>query len=452
MSAEILQQPQLAEIQIIPGLGLNSRLKGTGFNLASEMKRFIENYNQNLASGKNPQEALAITTQESIMNIRTFTVEFVQSGAVLPNPSKVVEADGVNHMVGDNGVPVVNGTSGQERDGAVLWAVNVADAAVSYVEPGQVAVINNPKGWTGFINAEGKPIRYRNNMTMIHWIDKDGQLQNVTIVSDLDQKQSRRLSLDLEVAEDDLRGEAEEERVANIVRNPALLFFPEFKVSPAEYVLDRILRIRGNNPFRLGQEDGTVEFRSVEDIRRQIQDPAQLLKFNQDCEDYLLILKQFILGKIDSLNDPNTQIEIAKAIESTILNITLDYMPSSPSPKNFEKPVKEKDHEAVWISGHNWTGYADSYEFDRAAAYLRTRSGCPPVGSGGIQAISSLGTIMVLVAMAGAGISLDSLEPDSKGSLSFPCPACGHINKRPREGHVESCQNSACPNPAAVRC
>lgn len=48
--------------------------------------------------------------------------------------------------------------------------------------------------------------------------------------------------------------------------------------------------------------------------------------------------------------------------------------------------------------------------------------------------------------------SSHSLEADSKGSLYFPCPACGFINKRPREGYVERCQNPACSDPTKVRC
>lgn len=48
--------------------------------------------------------------------------------------------------------------------------------------------------------------------------------------------------------------------------------------------------------------------------------------------------------------------------------------------------------------------------------------------------------------------SSHSLEVDSMGSLYFSCPACGVINKRPREGYVERCQNPACASPEAVRC
>lgn len=65
---------------------------------------------------------------------------------------------------------------------------------------------------------------------------------------------------------------------------------------------------------------------------------------------------------------------------------------------------------------------------------------CPPkmVSSGGQSAFQIF--------------SSHSVESDSHGSLYFSCPACGAINKRPREGYVESCQNPACWDPTKVRC
>ncbi len=65
---------------------------------------------------------------------------------------------------------------------------------------------------------------------------------------------------------------------------------------------------------------------------------------------------------------------------------------------------------------------------------------CPP------RASSGMGQTAFQV------FSSHSMESDSMGSLTFPCPACGAINKRPREGYVERCQNSACHSPEKVRC
>ncbi|MBI2315438.1 hypothetical protein HYU93_05300 [Candidatus Daviesbacteria bacterium] len=72
---------------------------------------------------------------------------------------------------------------------------------------------------------------------------------------------------------------------------------------------------------------------------------------------------------------------------------------------------------------------------------------CPP------RSGSRVGTAFQSV--AGSAVTISSrgfVESDSKGERTFPCPACGHINERPYEGYVESCQNSNCPNPKAVRC
>lgn len=83
-----------------------------------------------------------------------------------------------------------------------------------------------------------------------------------------------------------------------------------------------------------------------------------------------------------------------------------------------------------------------SYEVDRKLQLMLgdKPESCPPkVSASGGQTAFQI-------------FSSHSFESDSKGSLTFPCPACGAINKRSREGYVESCQNPGCPNPSAVRC
>lgn len=437
-TVETLHRPDLDETF---KLGQDFHLVGTGFNLAQEVTRFFENFNQNIRAGKTVEKALSVTAQETEVNIRTFIVEYIQAGAVLPNPSKIGQVNGVNRMVGDNGVPVVDGTTDKERKGSVRSGLMIVDEAVSLSEPGQVAVINSPKGWSGFFDQFGRPIKYKNSQTMVHWIDETSQLRNVTIVSDLEQAQLERLSIGLEVDQAELTAFTEEEKIAAIVAHPALLFFPEFKVSPAEYVLDRILAIRGNSPFRLEQEDGTVEIRSVEDIRKQIQDPEQLLKFNQDFEDHLKILKQFIMAKVGSLNNADTQMQIISAIERTILHITLDYIsatsftPSVIARSESSGEDSRVQSDAVWIPGHNYTGFTkndspmhDSDRYDKAAAFLRTRAGC----NGGGGSSTRLGSIRIGSASAGS-----STNTESSGGI---CEICRKLNA---DNHYH-CENEQC--------
>src|SRR3989338_3797320 len=157
----LIQGPQ--EVQITPGVGENSQLEGTGFILPKELKRLFENYNQNVKLGKTPKDAWVISVDESILNIRTFVVEYIQSSTVLPHKNKVAEVNGENRMVGDNGVPVMDGIVDEERQGGVKEASLIVDHFMSTKAPNRVAIINSPLGHSGLFKKNGSGITYKNN-------------------------------------------------------------------------------------------------------------------------------------------------------------------------------------------------------------------------------------------------------------------------------------------------
>lgn len=445
-SPEELQETHYGEVQMRPGLGENSRLKKTGFNLALEARRFFENYNQNLRDGKTPEQALAITTDESILNIRNYIREFVQTGVVLPDAKKIQEVGGVRRMVGNNGVPVVDSITKKERYGAVWDAAMQSDQYLSEpikaVESPEdvifkVAVTNSSMGWNGITRP------YVDNQTIVSWIDEFGILHGATLVTDLNQAQSRQLSIDLGVNEDLLIGETEAERVSNIVRNPALFTFPKSDKNPAEYVLGKILALRGRSDIRLEQLDGNVEIRMVEVAEKDLKRLDELLKFNQNCEKYLAVFRVLASSKLNSLSDWFSQQEIVSKIEQTVLLITDDHLPNlSPT-------------QAVWVSNYN-VGEIRQLELDdrnlmdrlnRAAAFLETRAGCSQGGGSTLTQLRGISLGSGVGSFGGLG------ESDSMGSRKFPCPSCGFINTRPHEGYVPSCQNPGnCTNRSAVHC
>lgn len=51
------------------------------------------------------------------------------------------------------------------------------------------------------------------------------------------------------------------------------------------------------------------------------------------------------------------------------------------------------------------------------------------------------GAFTVFAGSSASFITSSFAESDSMGSLYFPCPVCGVVNKRPREGFVENCQS-----------
>lgn len=416
------------EIQIVPGLGENSRLTGTGFNLLLEKTRFFHNYLQNLQEGKDSLAALMLSASELEVNIRTFVLEYIQAGTVLPHVNRIAAVNGVSRMVGDNGVPVVWGVTDAERNGSVLEASIKVDEFMSKAQAGTVAVINSPMGWSGLRGRDGTPIVYGNNQTMVYWINNTGQLEGLTLVTDLDQDQSQRLSLALGVAPESLTGTTEEERVANIVRHPALLSFPRSDLNPAEYVLEKILAIRGMSDIRLPQEEG-VELRSVANTSRDVNRRKELLRFNQAGEQYLAELKKFILSQEGHLHHPSSQMAMIHQIENTILKITVDYLANNQLPTSV----------STISDGYLGGGYLrvstvnNKDDFYKAASFLRTRGGCHGGGRSHRRLRgSSLGTSIG---------RLDSIVKDQYGSLEFECPKCNRINRRSYGRLIPNCQH-----------
>lgn len=428
-SAEITNLQSLKEVDLAPGVGTNSHLEGTGFNLSLEMSRLVSNYNQNLKEGRDHLDAWILSASELEVNVRTFIVEYIQTRTVLPHVNRFKEVDGKIRMVGRNGVPVVFGITADERDGSVLEAsVQVEDfLTVGGLErtKNRTAVINSPLGHSGLISEQGKSIQYKSNQTMVFWTDEEGELHGLTIVSDLNKKQSRQLSIDLGIDEAFLGGDTEAEQVANIVVNPALFSYGKSITNPAKYVLEKILAIRGSADFRLEQEDGSVEERSVVKTREDIEKVESLLKFKPFWEQCLAKLRMIILAKGSKLGNALTQSEMAKAIEEAILEITIDYLQQINSkkfnvpPDNviYFKPVfdsKRKDQEI----------HPPRDKYAIAASFLRTRSGC--AGGGVKSSISSLSG----VSLGSAVVGLSSVfgfggELSKKGKA---CISCGEIN------------------------
>ena len=398
--------PRSSEVQIIPNLGEHSQLDGTGFILLLELKRLFKNYNQNLKDGKSRDEAWTVSVGELVINIRTFVIEYIQSSTVLPHKNRIEEVNGVNRMVGDNGVSVVDGITDQERYGGVKGASLKVDDFVSAKAPNRVAVINSPLGHSGFFKKDGSGITYKNNQTMVFWTDEKGELNGLTLVTDLDEGQSKQLSLSLGVSEDLLTGQTQLERVSNIVRNPALFSYPQALKNPAEYVLDKIIAIRGNSDVKLVQDDGSVEIRSVEQTRGDIQRVSQLLTFNQAIEDYIAELSNNLLKKINNLNHPIIQAEIAKKIEQTILKITIDHLQKTPN-KYFYRLPFENTRTSNQVLNQD--------KFMLAAAFLRTRAGCS--GSSSVRSLRGISL--------GSGISL------GREGVGGVCGDCG----LPNDGH-----------------
>lgn len=412
-SAEIstLQTPK--RVDMIPGLGRESKLnEETGFVLWLEVKRFYGDLNFALHSGKNLVEALSFATDELEVNIRAYNVEFIKSKTVIPHSNRFDVIGGVQRMVGNNGRPVVDAISAQERNGSVLEASRIVESFLLSAEPNSYAVTMSPSGWSGY------ELRHKNAQTMVFWKDQEGVSKGLTFVTDLSEEQARAVMINLGVSEEVLRGNKEQERLANIVRNPALL---RADTNPFEYVLDKILAVRGREGIRLLQKDGSVEIRSIEQMKEDISRFDELLLFDQKEEEYIAGLREFIMGRIYRLGERYTQEAIVREIERTVLALAEEHLRKNITTwkGSFEA------HSGGVVRNH---APRDLDNFGPVIAFLQSRGGCPTGGSaairasGGISLGSSAGSSSFME--RGSGICKECRA--SNVDNHYHCPDCKH--------------------------
>lgn len=372
--AEIATLETLKRVDMYPGLGRDSVLtEETGFPLWLEMNRFFNDLNFALSSGMNLAEALRFATDELEVNIRTYTVEFIKSETVLPHKNRFDVVDGVSRMVGNNKRPLLDAISSQERRGSVLQASRVVEFFLTTGDPNSFAVMMSPDGWSGYVDRSGQSHNHLNAETMIFWKDQQGVLKGLTLVTDLKQDQAAEVMKSLGVPEQALGGISEEDRLVNIVRNPALL---RSDANPFEYVLDKILAVRGRENIRLLQKEGPPEIRPIEETRKDIQRFDELLLFGQKEEELIFNLREFIMGRIYQLGGRNAQEAITKEIERTVLKLAGEHLRKNTS---------------------SWKGFSDVYrasviqyplpqdigDFRMEIAFLKSRAGCPTGGGSG---------------------------------------------------------------------
>lgn len=412
-----LQTPK--RVDMIPGLGRESNLnEETGFVLWLEVKRFFDDLNFALVSGKNLVEALNFATNELEVNIRTYTIEFIKSKTVIPHKNRLDMVDGVQRMVGNNGRPVVDAVSPQERRGSVLQASRMIESFLLAAAPNSFAVMMSPAGWSGYVDRYGQGQNHLSAETMIFWKDQNGILQGLTLVTDLDQVQSVAVMRSLGVSEQVLGGDSEEDRSVNIVRNPALLR-PD--TNPFEGVLDKIVAVRGKGDVRLLQKDGSVEIRSIKQTMENIRRFDELLLFDQKEEEYIFNLREFIMGRIYQLDAESTQLRIAKEIENTVLRLAREHLRKN----NTSWKGRQHDYGARVIQDSP-TQHNDNFRSE--IAFLQSRGGCPAGGSSIIRSLGgiSLGSSVGSGSSAERGSGMCAECGKSNMDNHYHCPDCKH--------------------------
>lgn len=426
-----LQQPESRPCELSPELRIIPQIKEAGYDVLMEIRRLFRNINSGLD--------VELAASELEINLRTYDLEIIKSRPVLPHLNRFDFKSGTLRMVGNNGEPVVDAISTKERNGSVLEASQVIENFLLSVENNSFAVLMNPAGWNGFTDEFGREAEpHLNTEAMVFWKDQKGQLRGLTFVVDMNEEQARKTMASLGVSVQILEGETEHERLANIVRNPALLSLPKAYANPFTYVLDKVLAQRGDRDFQLRMRKGPPEVRSVVEVKRDIARFEELLLLSQEEEKLITEPKKFILENAAKLDDKSVQQEIINKIEKAILLLTREYRNSTENhPKTVIPIYSPVVSAAAYINNRQ-------DDFSTEIAFLKTRSGCPPSIAVRILGGSSLGSSME------GGSSGGIVESDQHGPLEFQCPHtdCGKTNRRPKGALIPNCQHCG----KSVRC
>lgn len=315
-----IAEPQ--EVQIMSGLGKDSSLEKTDWNSELEMTTLFKNYNNYISEGRSASLALELSFLEVEQDIRTFTLEFIQAKLVIPFLVSL-DASAEHSIVSryDNR-SVVSKTSSEERFGANLDAAKTIDEFMRTAPANSLAILNSPPGWTGWFDSQGKPITYTDNQMTVYWKEEGDVLNALTIVSDLNYEQSKQYSTEFGVDKTKLEGDTDQEKVANLVRNPILLSFPKDGQSPVERAVEKLLAIRGLGDIKVQKKDGTFESKPVTELIEGIARREDMLNFCEEVEQVILQLKEYLFSKLDNLGDFNTQKTISSVVDRAILEIT----------------------------------------------------------------------------------------------------------------------------------
>lgn len=152
------------------------------------------------------------------------------------------------------------------------------------------------------------------------------------------------------------------------------------------------------------------------------------------------------------------EVEKFEEIMKTCEGLKWEYI-NNPSPKTLDA-IKNKADEKAGFSHYDNTYYSEFIKskipltVDQEIDYYGNRevrkvaTGCGSSGSSSKSLFNNSLNISSPFSVSEFGVN----ETDDLGDREFPCPACGHTNRRPRNETIARCQNRDCPDPTKVAC
>lgn len=199
------------------------------------------------------------------------------------------------------------------------------------------------------------------------------------------------------------------------------------------------------NPLEGGQRPPHVLFNEEFRGQHQATGEADMQSILKECGSLIHSYKEAVCGKIFNARELakafNAVLNKADAVKEWVINKGKNIFGAAVSfVKNIGRVFRSIQEETDW------------YGMQQVREFLAACGVSGGFSRGSLRGLLGKLTGFIAGATGWIGGLLGFGESDSMGSLYFPCPSCGAINKRPREGYVERCQNPDCLSPEAVRC
>lgn len=391
-------------------------LKGTGFSMDMQLLRWMIKYRDTLKEGSSLEETRREFINETVQDVRGFYFEYLTEQDIFPidlefrkgiEGQRVVFAPKYNETLKTINENLKKLTGSEEREGALAEGIDKAIDIMVESEPGTIVILNSPPGWTG-MKRDGKEIVFPNTQTYVYWIDSEGNLQGVTIKSDIDLHAGEKLTGIKN------SGLTTKERIKKVVKTPI-----SFHATNIEKVLDLVEEVSG---IKLDKQ------------RNELVNRKTLFTLNERASQIVEELRSFLLKNISHLSNDNIKLFV-KYVGKAILDLRGQVLQERKSENHIFHRVQQPQY------SHQFIYDMDMYR--KLAGDVQTLVGCNG-GGGSINSSTNNGYSEQMLGSIDAG--------DGLGPAEFKCPACGHINRRPFGGYVMSCQGPNCPNPSAVRC
>lgn len=286
-------------------------LPDTGFQVKTQIDLLLENHTKGIP--------LSDTFQQLDQDIQGFKIEYLVEQPVFPIVLEKKNYQGKQRLVGKlyGGKPLVDVTSGKERDGIVKASVQRIENFLLVGAPGSMAVMTSPKGWSGYVGIE-----YPDSQTYCFQVQADGQIRGFTLKTDMTLAQNKALLERLGVEKKAFEKEADVKSGIKDVVNSVVFIDPKEKKS-IEDIVQLIKHIKGGD---VSYRDSTGAQRTFNEMEELLRYPEALWMLDDTTKRLSDGLKEYISYRITSPDD-KTRRDLEVAIGLVVMRLMHEVRP-----------------------------------------------------------------------------------------------------------------------------